>query len=53
MAAFDWKRNNNYPDKSSVHIIKVKKELKGHYPKHLWPDAWNAIPTRKTKGRNG
>lgn len=30
----------------------VKKELKGRYPRHPWPDdPWNAVPTRGVKKR--
>ncbi|MDX1656779.1 MAG: ATP-dependent helicase C-terminal domain-containing protein, partial [Candidatus Competibacteraceae bacterium] len=39
-----WERT--YPE--------VKKELKGRYPKHPWPeDPWNAPPTARTRRQQG
>ena len=38
----DWERT----------YAEVKKELKGRYPKHPWPDdPWSAPATRRTKKR--
>jgi ATP-dependent helicase HrpB len=38
-----WERT--YPE--------VKKELKGRYPRHPWPeDPWNAVPTARAKPRH-